>query len=173
MGYAAALTTPAPQMLPLRQRIARVWKEISSTSSLFLSFLCISLPPLLMCFSLLLPDWTLRLKTGKRKKKKKKSWYQQNRGREVQKEGQHASWGVECLELNRKTVPGYYLSPAHMCPLAGNMGWGRVVNGLVEEETLPSCRRARPPEMDGAPNGKRPATLKEIYSANNSGFLLT
>lgn len=27
--------------------------------------------------------------------------------------------------------------------------------------------------MDGAANGKRPATLKEIYSANNSGFLLT
>lgn len=44
---------------------------------------------------------------------------------------------------------------------------------LVVEEALASYRRARPPEMDGAPNGKRPATLKEIYSANNSGFLLT
>jgi hypothetical protein len=51
------------------------------------------------------------------------------------------------------------------------MGW--VVKELEEEEALPSCRRARPPEMDRAPNGKRPATLKEIYSASNSGFLLT
>lgn len=54
---------------------------------------------------------------------------------------------------------------------AGIAGW--VVNGLEEEETLSSCRRTRPPEMDGAPNGERPATLKEIYGANNGGFLLT
>lgn len=76
--------------------------------------------------------------------------------------------GTECLVLNRKTVSGCYLSRTHTHSLAGNMGW--VANELEEEETLPRRRRARPPEMDGAPNGKRPATLKEIYSANNSGF---
>lgn len=69
--------------------------------------------------------------------------------------------------LNRKTVSGFYLNWMHT---RMSSSW---YYKLAVEEALASYRRARPPEMDGAPNGKRPATLKEIYSANNSGFLLT
>lgn len=43
------------------------------------------------------------------------------------------------------------------------MEW--VVYGPEQEE--------KATEVHGSPNGKRLATLKEIYNANNSGFLLT